>query len=205
MINFDFIGDNNRIPLVQIEINNSMAVTGTPPQRQAVLLFGQRNRNAFGVVDSPVRITRASQATELWGRGSMIAQMVAAFIAINPDTELYGIAQGEGTGTATSGTITLSGTATEDNVLNLYIAGRPYRLAVSKGKPGNLLADALAAMINADQDCPVSATTSVPPDNQDQTKKVITLTAKFTGECSVHDIRLNYYSGEVTPAGLVVS
>ncbi|HFP5645721.1 TPA: phage tail sheath subtilisin-like domain-containing protein [Escherichia coli] len=205
MINFDFIGDNNRIPLVQIEINNSMAVTGTPPQRQAVLLFGQRNRNAFGAVDSPVRITRASQATELWGRGSMIAQMVAAFIAINPDTELYGIAQGEGTGTATFGTITLSGTATEDNVLNLYIAGRPYRLAVSKGKPGNLLADALAAMINADQDCPVSATTSVPPDNQDQTKKVITLTAKFTGECSVHDIRLNYYSGEVTPAGIVVS
>ncbi|PCD46700.1 phage tail protein, partial [Escherichia coli] len=37
MINFDYIGDNNRIPLVQIEINNSMAVTGTPPQRQAVL------------------------------------------------------------------------------------------------------------------------------------------------------------------------
>ena len=35
MINFDYIGDNNRIPLVQIEINNSMAVTGTPPQRQA--------------------------------------------------------------------------------------------------------------------------------------------------------------------------
>ncbi|HBA8670274.1 TPA: phage tail protein, partial [Escherichia coli] len=187
MINFDFIGDNNRIPLIQIEINNSMAVTGTPPQRQAVLLFGQRNRNAFGVVDSPVRITRAAQATELWGRGSMIARMVEAFIASNPDTELYAIAQGEGTGTATSGTITLSGTATEDGTLNLYIAGRPYYMAVTKGKQGNILADDLSTMINADNDSPVTASTSVPDGNQDQTRKVITLTAKFTGECSVHD------------------
>ncbi|EEQ7780526.1 phage tail protein [Escherichia coli] len=205
MINFDFIGDNNRIPLIQIEINNSMAVTGTPPQRQAVLLFGQRNRNAFGVVDSPVRITRAAQATELWGRGSMIARMVEAFIASNPDTELYAIAQGEGTGTATSGTITLSGTATEDGTLNLYIAGRPYYMAVTKGKQGNILADDLSTMINADKDSPVTASTSVPDGNQDQTRKVITLAAKFTGECSVHDVRLNYYSGEVTPAGITVS
>ncbi|SPX23089.1 tail sheath protein [Escherichia coli] len=41
MISFNQIGDDNRIPLVQIEFDNSMAVTGTPAQRQSVLLFGQ--------------------------------------------------------------------------------------------------------------------------------------------------------------------
>lgn len=99
MINFDGIGNDRRIPLIEVEFNNSMAVTGTPAQRQCVLLFGQARmkENAVdgaGVLDVPVRITRASQATEFWGRGSMIALMVAEFIAINPDAELYAIAQG---------------------------------------------------------------------------------------------------------------
>ncbi|HFP0093537.1 TPA: phage tail protein, partial [Escherichia coli] len=77
MINFDGIGNDRRIPLIEVEFNNSMAVTGTPAQRQCVLLFGQARmkENAVdgtGVLDVPVRITRASQATEFWGRGSMI-------------------------------------------------------------------------------------------------------------------------------------
>nr|EII23433.1 phage tail sheath-like protein [Escherichia coli 9.0111] len=81
MINFDGIGNDRRIPLIEVEFNNSMAVTGTPAQRQCVLLFGQARmkENAVdgaGVLDVPVRITRASQATEFWGRGSMIALMV---------------------------------------------------------------------------------------------------------------------------------
>ena len=41
MINFDGIGNDRRIPLIEVEFNNSMAVTGTPAQRQCVLLFGQ--------------------------------------------------------------------------------------------------------------------------------------------------------------------
>ncbi|EFN0939168.1 phage tail protein, partial [Escherichia coli] len=135
MINFDYIGDNNRIPLVQIEINNSMAVTGTPPQRQAVLLFGQAAMKdttiqGRGQLDVPVRITRASQARELWGRGSMIALMVEEFIAINPDTELYAIAQGAGTGQSRACVMNIIGTALADGVLSVYIGGRRYLLPV---------------------------------------------------------------------------
>ncbi|HAX5206063.1 TPA: phage tail protein [Escherichia coli] len=208
MIAFNEIQDTNRIPLVQIEFDNSMAVTGTPAQQQAVLLFGQANMkngavDGAGELDTPVRITRTSQAVALWGRGSMIATMIAEFITINPDTELYAIAQGDGTGQATAGTLTLSGTATADGVLYVYVGGRRYRLAVTTGQQGRELADSLATLINADGDAPFTAVSAAPTGaDVDATQSVITITARFTGESSVHDIRLNYYDGETTPAGL---
>ncbi|MEE7107336.1 phage tail sheath subtilisin-like domain-containing protein [Escherichia coli O134:H31] len=209
MINFDNIGDNNRIPLVQIEINNSMAVTSTPVQQQAVLLFGQAcmKNNAVdgtGELDKPVRITRASQASAMWGRGSMIALMVAEFISINPDTELYAIAQGAGTGQATAGTLTLSGTATADGVLSVYIGGRRYQQAVTTGQTGKTLADGLVTLINADNDAPFTAA-SVAGTGDNAAQSVLTITARFVSECSVHDIRLNYYSDETTPAGITAN
>lgn len=211
MIGFNEIQNDNRIPLVEIEFDNSGAVTGTPAQHQTVLLFGQANLNGdkvagSGQLDTPVAITRPSQAVALWGRGSMIAGMVAAFIAINPDTELFAIAQGAGTGKADAGTLTLSGTATADGVLSVYVGGRRYLVAVASGQKGRALADSLAACINADRDAPFTAVSAAPAGaDVDATQSVVTVTARFTGECSAHDIRLNYYDGEATPDGLIVA
>ncbi|EFE2643726.1 phage tail sheath subtilisin-like domain-containing protein [Escherichia coli] len=203
MINFDSISNTNRIPLFQAEFNNSMAVTGTPPQRQCVLLFGQRSSSVGGVINVPYRITRAEQAAERWGRGSMIARMVAEFIAINPDTELYAIAQDNGTGKNDAGTITMSGTSVVDGVLSIYIAGKGYPVAVSKGEKAADVAGKLALLINQDLDAPVAAVANAPSDNSDATKKVIALSAKFVSECD-HDVRLNYYPEDVTPLGITV-
>ncbi|EEW9551228.1 phage tail sheath subtilisin-like domain-containing protein [Escherichia coli] len=209
MINFDGIGNDRRIPLIEVEFNNSMAVTGTPAQRQCVLLFGQARmkENAVdgaGVLDVPVRITRASQATEFWGRGSMIALMVAEFIAINPDAELYAIAQGSGTGQAQACLMNIIGTASQDGVLHIYIGGRRYLLAVTKGQKGKELIDALVSVINADADAPFSAYAGQVADNASGLKGSMGINARFTGECSVHDIRVNYHDGETTPGGLTI-
>ncbi|EED0609274.1 phage tail protein [Escherichia coli] len=210
MISFNQIGDDNRIPLVQIEFDNSMAVTGTPAQRQSVLLFGQAAMKetavqGSGQLDVPVRITRASQARELWGRGSMIALMVAEFIAINPDTELYAIAQGAGTGQPQACVMNIIGTATADGVLSVYIGGRRYLLAVTTGQKGKELVEALVQVINADVDAPFTANAAeVSGDNAEGLKGSMGVNARFTGECSVHDLRVNYYDGETTPAGLTL-
>lgn len=211
MIGFNEILSDNRIPLAQIEFDNSMAVVGTPAQHQMVLMFGQANLkdgkvDGTGVLDAPVRITRDSQAVSLWGRGSMIARMVAEFIAINPDTELYAIAQGAGTGQANAGSLTLSGTATGDGVLHVYVGGRRYRVAVATGQKGKELADRLAALINADRDATFTAASAAPSGaDVDATSSVVSVTARFISECSAHDIRLNYYDGETTPDGLTVA
>ncbi|EDR9399353.1 phage tail protein, partial [Salmonella enterica subsp. enterica] len=210
MIGFNEIQNDNRIPLAQIEFDNSMAVVGTPAQHQTVLMFGQANLkgdkvDGAGQLDTPVRITRDSQAISLFGRGSMLAWMVKEFIAINPDTELYVIAQGAGTGKADAGSLTLSGTATGDGVLRVYIGGRRYLVAVTSGQQGKALADKLAALINADRDAPFTAVSAAPAGaDVDATSSVVSMTTRFIGECSAHDIRLNYYDGETTPDGLTV-
>lgn len=211
MIGFNEIQNDNRIPLAQIEFDNSMAVVGTPAQHQTVLMFGQANLkdskvDGAGQLDTPVRITRDSQAVNLFGRGSMLAWMVKAFIAINPDTELYVIAQGAGTGKADAGSLTLSGTATVDGVLSVYIGGRRYQVAVTSGQQGKALADKLAALINADRDAPFTAVSGAPTGaSVDAATGNVSVTARFISACSAHDIRLNYYDGETTPDGLIVT
>ncbi|ECH2067044.1 phage tail protein [Salmonella enterica] len=207
---FDEIQSDNRIPLVEIEFDNSMAVVGTPAPHQRVLMFGQANLkdskvDGTGALDTPVRITRDAQAVSLFGRGSMLAWMVREFIAINPDTELYVIAQGAGTGNADAGSLTLSGTATGDGVLSVYVGGRRYQVAVASGQKGKALADRLAALINADRDAPFTAVSAAPAGaDVGADASVVSLTARFISECAAHDIRLNYYDGETMPDGLTV-
>ncbi|ECE3293302.1 phage tail protein [Salmonella enterica] len=210
MTGFNEIQSDNRIPLVEIEFDNSMAVVGTPAPHQRVLMFGQANLkegkvDGTGALDTPVRITRDAQAVSLFGRGSMLAWMVREFIAINPDTELYVIAQGAGTGNAGAGSLTLSGTATGDGVLSVYVGGRRYQVAVAGSQKGKELADKLASLINADRDAPFTAVSAAPTGaDVDATASVVSLTARFISECAAHDIRLNYYDGETTPDGLTV-
>ncbi|EIG9284134.1 phage tail sheath subtilisin-like domain-containing protein [Salmonella enterica] len=207
---FNEIQSDNRIPLVEIEFDNSMAMVGTPAPHQRVLMFGQANLkdgkvDGTGALDTPVRITRDAQAVSLFGRGSMLAWMVREFIAINPDTELYVIAQGAGTGNADAGSLTLSGTATGDGVLSVYVGGRRYQVAVVGGQKGKALADRLAALINADRDAPFTAVSAAPAGaDVGADASVVSLTARFISECAAHDIRLNYYDGETTPDGLTV-
>ncbi|EKQ7781586.1 phage tail sheath subtilisin-like domain-containing protein [Salmonella enterica] len=207
---FNEIQSDNRIPLVEIEFDNSMAVVGTPAPHQRVLMFGQANLkdgkvDGTGALDTPVRITRDAQAVSLFGRGSMLAWMVREFIAINPDTELYVIAQGAGTGNADAGSLTLSGTATGDGVLSVYVGGCRYQVAVAGGQKGKELADKLASLINADRDAPFTAVSAAPAGaDVGADASVVSLTARFISECAAHDIRLNYYDGETTPDGLTV-
>ncbi|WP_000305775.1 phage tail sheath subtilisin-like domain-containing protein, partial [Escherichia coli] len=139
-------------------------------------------------------------------RGSMIALMVAEFIAINPDAELYAIAQGNGTGQATAAAMNLTGTVTRDGIVYACVGGRRYTLPAPKGKKGKELTDELAALINADPDAPFTASSGAGSgDNGAGLKGSLGITARFTGECSVHDVRLNYHDGEATPEGIQVA
>ncbi|ASD96863.1 phage tail protein [Salmonella bongori] len=211
MIGFDEIQNDNLIPLAQVEFNNSAAVMGIPAQHQTVLMFGQAAMKSdrvdgVGELHTPVRITRDSQAAELWGRGSMIALMVREFIAINPDAELYAIAQGNGQGDATFCGVTLGGTATESGVLSIYVGGRRYQVTVTRGQKGVEVATRLTTLINADGEAPFTASPTAPAGQsaaQDSDSGSVYLSAKFIGACSYHDVRLNYYDGETTPEGLI--
>ncbi|ENB6882492.1 phage tail sheath subtilisin-like domain-containing protein, partial [Escherichia coli] len=62
----------------------------------------------------------------------------------------------------------------------------------------------LVSVINADADAPFSAYAGQVADNASGLKGSMGINARFTGECSVHDIRVNYHDGETTPGGLTI-
>lgn len=210
-ISFNDIGTTIRVPLAYIEFDNSRAVTGTPQKLVNVLLLGQADMrgdkvNGTGALNVPVRISRDKQAIALWGRGSMVANMAKAFLEDNPDAVLYVMAQGNGTGSGAAGTLTISGTALADGVLSVYIGGTRVRVSVAAQQKGKAIADALASAINANPALPVTAVSAAPSGGDvNETTSVVTLTARFISELSIHDLRLNYYDGEMTPQGIVVT
>ncbi|AXF77737.1 phage tail sheath subtilisin-like domain-containing protein [Erwinia tracheiphila] len=210
-ISFDQIPSDVRVPLAYIEFNNSNAVGGTPAPRQRVLMFGQRSADTDGKQtgtepsDTLVRIYSPSQAAAAFGQGSMIHLMAKAFLKANRVAELYCIAQGDGAGSSDAATISLSGTATENGTLVIYVAGTRIPVTVSTGDKGADTATALAALINARADLPVTASvvSDAGGENADPTHADVKLSARFTGRSSVTDVRFNYYDQEMTPGGIV--
>ncbi|CAB1225642.1 MULTISPECIES: phage tail sheath subtilisin-like domain-containing protein [Serratia] len=211
-ISFKEIGGDIRVPLTYIEFDNSNAVSGTPAPRQRVLMFGQcamTGNKPVGTapLNTPLRVYSASQANDAFGRGSMLALMVAKFIEINRSAELYCIAQGNGTGSAVAATITLSGTASDNGVLALYVAGKRLAVTVYKDDTGAKIAERVTTLINNTSELPVTAETV--PDaggaKADDTHADVKLTAKFIGRSSITDVRFNYYTQEATPPGVIAA
>lgn len=197
-ISFNQIPVNLRAPGVYVEFDNSRAVRGLPGMPYTALLIGQRLAGGTVAELVPTQVTSINQAVEYFGRGSMLARMVASFKANNTFTELVCIALDDNpAGASATGTLTVTGTATSSGTLNLYIGGRRVQVGVASGDVQNSVAAAIVAAVTADLDLPVTAAAV---DN------VVTLTARHKGEeGNALDVRLNYYIGEEIPAGVAVA
>ncbi|MDH7971784.1 phage tail sheath subtilisin-like domain-containing protein [Sphingomonas sp. AR_OL41] len=192
---FDSISSSRRVPGSQMEFSNVRALTGLPAAVQKVLLVGQKLATGTVAALTPKRITQVAEGAAFFGRGSVLAAMVARAIAVNSSTELWAIGLDDnGAGTAATWTVTLTGPATSAGTLAYLIAGQKVPVAVASGDTATIAATALAAAVNALPDLPVTATSAA---------GVVTLTFRHKGTAGNDlDIRLNYYEGEVTPAGL---
>lgn len=200
-ISFNDIPSNIRVPLVYIEFDNTRAVQGTPAISHKILVFGQRL--AAGSVNAgvPTRITSDAQAEDAFGRGSMLAEMLKALRVANRYTETWAIAlDDDAAAAAAAGTIDTAGTATQSGTLNVYIGGKRVRVGIASGDNGDAVATALAAAINADTTLPVTAAVNGVTTTQ------VDLTARNKGEAGNGiDLRVNYYQGERTPAGITAT
>jgi phage tail sheath gpL-like len=186
-----------RTPGQYIEFDNTRAVQGLPAVLHKMLVFGQRLAGGTQPAGQPVRILSAGQAQDHFGRGSMLASMLAALKNANTYTECWAVAVDDlAAGAFAQGEVTFSGAPTEAGTLNVYIAGVNVRVGVSSGQAAASLATALAEAVQSAPDLPVQASAAGP---------VVTLTARHKGEVGNGiDVRLNYYGGERTPKGLVV-
>ncbi len=201
-VSFNKIPLNIRTPGQFIEIDNTKAVQGLPLMDRKILMLGQRL--AAGSVEEavPKRMLNASQAEDYFGRGSILAAMVAAAKEVNETSEMWAVALDDNdAGVKAEGEIEFGGSPTQAGTLNVYIAGRLVQIGVGVGEDSDVTAAKLTAAINAQTDLPVTAEQG---DGEDD--DTVELTARNAGETGNDiDIRLNYFTGENTPRGLVVT
>ncbi|NUT73527.1 phage tail protein [Pseudomonas sp. C1C7] len=197
-IGFSNIPADIRVPLFYAEMDSSAANTASSAMRR--LIVGQVNDNATSEsIGKLVLVSSLAIAKSIGGEGSMLAAMYEAWRKSDPIGEVWCLPLPKDTGVVAAGTVTITGTATESGLLNLYIGGVRVQSVVASAATPTVAAAALAVKINATPDLPVTASAAA---------GVVTLTCKWTGE-SGNDIsvamnRLGKSNGESTPAGLTV-
>ncbi|ECZ0079947.1 phage tail sheath subtilisin-like domain-containing protein [Salmonella enterica] len=202
MSQFEQIPDNIRTPLAYIEINNHAGASGLADASQNVLLLGYAAVDKTEVPLTPQRIYSAGHAAQLYGNGSMLAQMAEAFIRANKTSPLYCQAAAVPTTgvTMATGKIRFSGTATESGTVSLLIGGQNLRLSVEPDDDSSYISSAFDYALQR-------STAPVETTGGSGGADYMTLNLKCTlpGDAGNDvDIRLNYYEGERLPAGISV-
>lgn len=171
---------------------------GVGARRHRALLSGVRLSSGTVAALVCVQVTAESQAADYFGEGSQLAAMIRAFKRNAPTVELWAIGQAEDAGgTASAGTLTISGTATESGTLPLYIGGVRVPVAIANGDVATAVATAVNAAINARTLLPVTSGVAA---------AVVTTTCRWKGVSGDDiDIRIGYYQGERAPAGISVA
>lgn len=197
-ISFAQIPVTIRTPGQYVEFDNSLANKGLVRDMTRVLLLGQLLPSGTATPLDPVRVLSADHAVALFGRGSMLAAMAAAFKKANEDSDLWVVPVADNAaGQAATGTVTIAGSAVAAGTLLLYVGGTKVQAAVAVGASAATVAADLADAVNALPDLPVTAAAEA---------AVVTLTSRHKGECmNSLDLRTTYWQGDTVPAGLTVT
>lgn len=199
-IPFNGLPLDQRAPFFYAEFDNSMANTATATQR--TLLIGQMlDTVSSGLADSiPQHVSTDHAVAGLCGRGSMLHNMMTAYLANDISAEIWILPLAEAAKSMTFATARLQvvSPASATGVVSLYIAGQRVQLTIVADDDLPAITMALADVINRKNSLPVMA--------ECRDKDTVVLTAKNRGVLGNSiDIRLNYQGpagGEQTPDGL---
>lgn len=179
---FNDIPSELRIPGVFIEFDSRLANSGV--WRTRLLVLGQRGAAGEKQALSVDRVTSDEQADRYYGRGSMLAEMVRAALAIDPYREIVGLAlDDDAAGAKAAGSISVAGTAERSGTLALYVAGYRVRIGVEATDDAATIAQAIVDAIGADDRLPVSAVIN------DLAPETVDITCTWAGETG-NDIHL---------------
>lgn len=147
---FNEIPSNLRTPFVAVEITNENAITGSQAQPYEALFMGTQDGGSATNDTLVSSITTADQAGVLFGNGSVLQQSIEAYRDVDTLTPLSAIVSANVGEAAATGTITLTGSPTENGTLYFYIGGRRYAVVVEEADTATEMGDAVAAAINDD-------------------------------------------------------
>ena len=197
-ITFNSIPIDIRTAGQYVEVDHTKAVRGLPNMNRRILFMGNKLAAGNAVPNQLYRINSAAEAAGLFGRGSVLHEMLSAARNANRETDMWavGLVDSAG-GTAATFTLTVTGNATAAGTIALYINGSLLNIAVANADTPTIIAAAIAAAVNAWADSPFTAAAAV---------GVVTLTHKHKGTFgSDADIRVSYQPDEKMPAGVAVA
>jgi len=200
-VSFTQVSNNLRTPFVAVEIDSSNANGGGLVRNLPVLLIGSFDNTITSVVPSvPIQIFDASSASAMFGNGSQLHEMAAAFFRNNSDAPLYAAPIADAGG-ATQSTWTLTCTipsgAIQNGTLALYINGVAYPVGITAAMTVTQAAAAIVAAITNASGCPVTAA---------NVAGVVTLTSKGKGAWTAGiDVRLNFLPTDMMPGNLAIA
>lgn len=189
----------NRVPGFYFALDASKANTATA--RRRVLLIGQKLDTASGTPDIAVESAGVTAVQGVYGQGSQIALMIEAYRKIDTQGEIWILPLSDPSGgSKATGSLTLSGTATQAGKICFYVGDQLVEQYVNKGDTAANIIQSFADRVNAFSTLPVSGTAK-------DTKT--TFTAKNAGECG-NDIALGLnllgeIAGQRLPTGLTAT
>jgi phage tail sheath gpL-like len=178
---------SDKTPRTAIGLDRTSGAKQTSPTALEVLLVGQMVSTATVAANTPTMLLREDDGANYFGAGSMIDVACRAAFLANPFVKLSAVAVADG-GVKATGTVTFVGNAGVSTAFRIRIAGVEYAIDVSAADTPTIMAAALAAKVNADKACPVTAVAAI---------GVVTLTADNGGTVG-NGIRLAFNSGTLT-------
>ncbi|HBZ7859228.1 TPA: phage tail sheath subtilisin-like domain-containing protein [Klebsiella variicola subsp. variicola] len=195
------IPDDFRVPLVIIDIDNSQALDSAPAQSRKIIVIGQQSPTGTATALMSNRITSDSTADQLYGKGSMLAGMLKTLRKANSYTEVWAMGLADiAAGAAAKAELTITGPATAAGTLALLVNGISVQVGVSSDDTADTIATTIITAVNKLPDTQVTAALKA------DSTTIVTLTTNWKGVTgNAMDVRLNYYTGEQTPAGVAVA
>ena len=215
-VSFSHIPSNIRVPLFYAEVSNELA--GHLSMQQPALIIGPVTAADPDILDKPIIVSSTSMAYEVFGPGSVLADMINTYRQNDTYGEVWAIPVHPGTASApATGGLIVRGQATAGGSFPLYIGGDLYRIGVAAGATANTITETLAATIMDDPFALVTARSSSDihlsddPNislSDDSEAAALALTAKQAGELgndiSLHLAWRGQVAGEMLPPGIVV-
>ena len=186
-------------PLIAFDVTSA----GQFEQIAPAILLGHKTDAGEATANTVVAVTTRQEARRLFGKGSMLEQMVAVLRRNAPTHPVYAVAV-PATGTAEIRTITVDDVPAAGGAGVISIMGETVSVSIAAGATVNAVAAALGAAINA-HDNP--QTGLVLPYTATVSTDTVTLTARHAGVFSAEidiDVPLvdggNAFTGNLTLA-----
>lgn len=197
-ITFNFVPTGAAASAVFVEQEPVSRGTGSPVIPHKILIPGQYDSGKSPTDNIPQLILDLDDAWDRYGRGSLLSLLIEAALRKRGTVPIYALPLADaGAGVQATGTLVITGPASADGILAVYVGGVRIPVTVTNAQTATQIGDAVAAAITAALDLPVTAA---------NVTGTVTFTVRWKGE-SGNQIKLevNRLETDELPAGVGVT